>query len=397
MITRIFATLTLFCNLFSAFAQDSTKSAKQIYTGVYNQLSGDISYPVLGLVNSVDGNQKGAQIGFCNISKKNVAGFQFALTNSIGQSGSGVQLGVANVVRDSFSGVQISSINITGKKQQGAQVGAINLAQNCNGAVQVGFVNASAKETAGAQIGFVNATGKNLDGGQIGFVNAVGKNANGAQIGFVNATANDADGAQISFVNVVGEKIRGAQIGFVNVGKTISGTQVGFINFADSFSNGVPFGFLSISRKNGYYALELSANELYYYNAAFKVGVKPLYTTFGLSYNPHLMSEFAWNAGLGSMLYATQHFFFNPEANFISSIETHPQYFTQFNTTLGWTFGPVSFKAGPTFTWGHITTDDDSGIQQKGFKPDYSFYHQQIDDQNSFFIGAKAALVISFN
>lgn len=396
MTTKLLATtfLSLITSL-SLFAQDTTRS--QFYTGFYNQLSGDIHYPVLGFVNVVDGTQQGAQIGFSNYTSHHLNGFQFALTNIIGGNGNGVQLGVTNITKDSFAGAQISCVNLTGKEQQGAQIGFMNLAQNCNGAVQVGAVNASSKETKGVQAGFVNATGKDLDGGQVGFVNLAGGNTKGTQVGFVNANAKDVDGAQVGFVNVVGEKTAGTQIGFVNVSKTIKGTQVGFVNFVDSFSSGIPVGFLSISRKNGYYAFEISANELYYYNASFKVGVKPLYTSFGLSYNPNFLSEFAWNAGIGSLLYVTPSFFFNPEITALGSIEETPQFFSQLSTSLGYTAGVVSLKAGPTFTFGHITTPDNpSDVPTKMYQPEYSFYKTQFDDQNSFFIGAKAAIVVSF-
>jgi hypothetical protein len=389
------ATLLTFISFYSLFAQDTTRA--QFYTGFYNQLSGDVRYPVLGFVNVVDGTQKGTQIGFSNYTSHHLNGFQFALTNIIGGNGNGVQLGIANITKDSFTGAQISCVNLTGKEQQGAQIGFINLAENCTGAVQVGAVNVSEQETKGIQAGFVNATGKDLDGGQVGFVNITGGDTKGTQVGFVNANTKDVDGAQVGFVNIVGNKTAGTQIGFVNVSKTIKGTQVGFVNIVDSFSSGIPVGFLSISRKNGYYAFEISSNELYYYNASFKVGVKPLYTSFGLSYNPNFLSEFAWNAGIGSMLYVSPSVFFNPEITAIGSIEETPQFFSQLSTSVGYTSGILSFKVGPTFTWGHLTTPDNpSDVPSKMYQPEYSFYKTQLDDQNSFFIGAKAAIVVSF-
>jgi hypothetical protein len=398
MKNRTLAAITIALGFLNTQAQDTTQTKSQLYTGFYNQLSGDIKYPVLGVVNMVDGNQKGTQIGVSNFTKQNVDGFQMGLTNIMGGSGTGAQLGLVNVTKDSFSGAQISYINITGKQQQGVQVGFINLAQSCNGAAQIGTINASAKETKGVQIGYINVAGKDVDGGQVGFINTVGGSAKGGQVAFVNATAKNVNGAQVAFVNVAGGKTSGAQVGYINVGKTIKGTQVGFINIADSFSSGMPVGFLSIVRKGGYYAFELSSNELYYYNAAVKIGVKPLYTSFGLSYNPQLKNEFAWNVGLGSMLYATRHFFLNPEITIIGSIENNPQYFTQLSTSLGFSFGPVAIKAGPTFTWSYLDTDNSpkTEISQKAYQPQYSFYKNQIDAQNSFWIGAKASIVFSF-
>jgi hypothetical protein len=396
MTSKFLTTIFLFLTGLSfIFAQDSSRT--QLYTGFYNHLSGDIHYPVLGIVNVVNGSQEGTQVGISNYTQYHLNGFQLGLTNIIGENGNGVQLGVANITKDSFAGVQVSCFNLIGQEQQGAQIGFINLTQSCNGGTQVGFVNASAKETKGVQVGYVNFTGKDLTGGQVGFVNVAGDSTKGAQVGFVNVNSKDLNGAQISFVNVAGKQTTGTQIGFVNVSKTMKGTQIGFVNIVDSFSAGIPVGLLSISRKNGYYALEVSSNELYYYNAAFKVGVKPLYTSFGLSYNPQFLNEFAWNAGIGSLLYASPSFFFNPEITAISSIEETPQYFAQLSTTLGYSMGAISLKAGPTFTWGHITTQDNpSDIPSKMYQPQYSFYKTQLDDQNSFFIGAKAALVFSF-
>ncbi len=398
MTNRILAAITIALGFLNTQAQDTTKTKSQMYTGFYNQLSGDIKYPVLGVVNMVDGNQKGTQIGVSNFTKQDINGFQLGLTNVVGGSGNGAQLALVNVTKDSFSGAQISYINITGKQQQGVQLGFINLAQSGNGMAQIGTVNASAKETKGAQIGYVNVAGKDEDGGQVGFANIVGGSSKGGQVGFVNATAKNMNGAQVAFVNVAGGKTSGAQVGYVNVGKTIKGTQVGFINIADSFSSGMPVGFLSIVRKGGYYALELSSNELYYYNAAVKIGVKPLYTSFGISYNPQFKNEFAWNVGLGSMLYATQHFFFNPEITGIGSIEENPQFFTQLSTSVGYSFGPVAIKAGPTFTWSYLDKNDSpkAEIPQKAYQPEYSFCKTQIDAQNCFWIGAKASVVFSF-
>jgi hypothetical protein len=396
MTNKIITAITICLAFLNTQAQDTTKTKSQIYTGFYNQLSGDIKYPVLGVVNMVDGNQKGTQIGITNFTKQDITGFQLGLTNIVGGNGTGAQVGLVNVVKDSFAGAQISYINITGKQQQGAQVGFINLTQSNNGALQIGTVNATAKESKGLQIGYVNAAGKSVDGGQIGFVNATGGGVVGGQIGFVNAALKNVHGAQVAFVNVAGDTTTGAQVGYVNVGRTFKGTQVGFINVADSFASGMPVGFLSIVRKGGYYAFELSSNELYYYNAAFKIGVKPLYTTFGLSYNPHYANEFAWSVGLGSMLYATQHFFFNPEINAIGSIEKTPQYFTQLSASLGYSIGPVSVKAGPTFTWSYTDNDSKADIPQKPYRPQYSFCKNDIDAQNSVWIGAKASVAFSF-
>jgi hypothetical protein len=370
----------LFVTLSASFAQDSSRT--QVYTGFYNQLSGDIHYPVLGLVNVIDGTQqKGMQLGLTNYNTQYFTGFQLGLTNIVGKSAKGAQLGFVSLCKDSFAGVQISYININGKHQEGVQVAFLNLSQSNASSIQIGTVNVTTTNTEGVQIGYVNLTGKELEGAQVGFVNVTGQKLVGSQVGFINA---------------IGQTTTGTQIGFVNASKAINGMQLGFVNIADSFASGVPIGFLSIVKKGGYYALELSSNELYYYNAAFKIGVKPLHTSFGLSYNPNYQNAFAFTVGLGSIINLKHSFFINPELNNIGTIEKRPQFFTQLSTSFGRNFGPVAFKLGPTFTWNYVDKTEYRSDIPKQNQPSKSLYQNQLDSRNNFFIGAKASIVFSF-
>lgn len=254
-----------------------------------------------------------------------------------------------NSVPDNFYLPLIGFINDARGNHYSAQIGFVNTTRRNFGGGQVSFINTVGGNVEGTQIGFINTTAGSFGGVQIGFVNTVAKKTNAIQVGFINTVADTLTGAQIGFINTSAKKTNAAQIGFVNTAKTLKGAQVGFINLADSIECGVPLGFLSIVRKGGYHALELSISEMHPINLSYKIGVSQLYTTFNLSYDPANAKNIAFGAGLGSILPLSKNFVFNPE--FVSTTQylNNFQQTNSFAAMFGYQFGShLSVLAGPS-------------------------------------------------
>ena len=90
--------------------------------------------------------------------------------------------------------------------------------------------------------------------------------------------------------NFVAHEIQGAQIGaLLNYAEKVKGVQVGLLNIADSV-HGVPVGFLSFVAK-GYHKIEISADEIFYTNLAFRTGVSQFYNIFTAGVKPDSFDE----------------------------------------------------------------------------------------------------------
>jgi hypothetical protein len=75
--------------------------------------------------------------------------------------------------------------------------------------------------------------------------------------------------------------------------------QVGLINIADSVQ-GVQFGLLSFAWK-GYHTIEVSADEIFYTNVAFRTGTRKFYNIFTAGMKPNTADEeeTMWTFGYG--------------------------------------------------------------------------------------------------
>lgn len=215
--------------------------------------------------------------GFFNIDRGDVGWMQVA--------------GFANMVGGSVHGFQGAGFfNVAGGQTKGLQV--------------AGFTNVNIGDMDGVQIaGLGNVNLSAADGVQVaGLFNHSNGNADGVQVaGIANIHIRDFDGPQIAGItNINHGTIRGSQIsGIYNYGHKVYGTQVGFINYADSLT-GVPIGFLSIVSK-GYHKLELSADEMFYANVAFRTGVRKFYNIILAGVRPDfpIYPEGAWTFGYG--------------------------------------------------------------------------------------------------
>ncbi|GAB5418920.1 MAG: hypothetical protein Crog4KO_00990 [Crocinitomicaceae bacterium] len=194
--------------------------------------------------------------------------------------------GVFNAVGGPQYGAQFAGVaNLNGSSFEGAQfAGAINLTQGPFYGFQAGGIgNGVFGKFNGVQLGGIGSyAGAGSDVVQVnGIASYVGKNARGAQIGgIVNVAEKNFIGTQIAGIsNYARNGFVGSQIaGLVNVAGRMTGSQIGFININDSI-NGVPFGFISFSRK-GLHQVELSTNELTQANIAFKTGTNQFNNTF---------------------------------------------------------------------------------------------------------------------
>jgi len=198
--------------------------------------------------------------------------------------------------------------NVVGGKVYGVQAaGFANVNGEDTEAVQLaGFVNTNMGDTRGVQVaGFANTNLGKMNGVQVaGFSNVTGKPSNGVQVaGFGNVQIGDYSGSQFAgLTNIATEKITGSQISTLfNYGRKVHGTQIGLVNYADTLG-GVPIGLLSIV-KSGYHKIELSADEVFYTNLAFRSGVRKFHTMLMAGFKPQQSLDPAdtsvWTFGYG--------------------------------------------------------------------------------------------------
>lgn len=270
-------------------------------------------------------------------------------------------------------------------------IGFVNTATGNHQGLQLGFINTTVKNFKGAQAGFINTTLQNTDGLQFGFVNTTQK-MSGSQVGFVNTAIKETSGFQLGFVNTTTNKVNGMQLGFVNVAtKGIKGSQIGFVNYADTVT-GVPIGFISVVKKGGYRAGEISVNEFYPFNLTFKIGVSKLYSFIQAGYNPGFDRYFALGGGFGSLVPMGKRFYFNPEISALNPVgKNTQQQITSFAGNFRYTiWSNLQVALGPSVVWQH------SSQGETLYDPIYSIFNHEINNKNRLLIGARAAVSCSF-
>lgn len=311
------------------------------FIGTNHALSGnvinDYSYNILGgyalgvqkfelggLFNVDRGNVKGGQVaGLSNIVGGTVTGVQFAgLINANYGFINGVQVGglvnanfssselvamagLFNVNNGSAKGVYVGGLgNITMGEQEGPQIaGLFNVTTGESRPLQLaGLFNIAAQDHKGSQIGgLFNITARDLHGSQVA--------------GLWNLTGKDTKGSQVAgLLNITGGKVKGSQVSALfNYGTTVGGSQFGMVNIADSVK-GISFGLINIVRK-GYHKLELSADEIFYTNVAFRTGVRHFYNIFSAGIKPHTLEGdstfYTFGYGIGTAPKLFKKFYLN--------------------------------------------------------------------------------------
>jgi hypothetical protein len=247
---------------------------------------------VAGFSNLVLGKTTGCQIsGFSNINQKFFKGIQLSgFSNIVNDSAYIVQAsGFSNIVKGKIKGTQVSGfVNIsTGDAIVSQAAGFVNIVKGKVKCAQVsGFANISTDDAIVTQAA--------------GFINVVNGKTQGAQVsGFANISSDDAKAIQIAgFANITSGTTQGVQVsGFFNYTKKLKGVQLGVFNYCDSVEKGIPIGVLSFV-KDGYRAIDISADETLYLNASLHTGVKSFYNILSIGVKP-IGNGFYWGYGYG--------------------------------------------------------------------------------------------------
>ncbi len=231
--------------------------------------------------------------GMFNIVRGDVTGAQIAgIFNAVGGKMKFLQFaGIYNMNRDSVDGYQFAGmVNLNG-----------NSTSKFSGA---GLINFTLRDSRATQVaGLGNATIGKQEGAHVaGLFNFSNKDSRIAQVaGLTNVTIGDFKGAQVSgLLNFTLKHVEGAQVsGLLNYATRVRGAQVGIINATDSI-HGVPIGLFSFVLK-GYHKIEVSTDEIFYTNVAFRTGVRQFYNilTAGAKPNTFDDDETYWTFGYG--------------------------------------------------------------------------------------------------
>ncbi len=263
------------------------------FVGTNGQLSGnvinDYSFNFLGGYSL--GTRKFELGLFANADRGDVSWLQIAgLANGVGGKFYGIQVaGFANTNRGETRAVQLAGFANT------------NLS-NATGVQVAGFANSNIARADGVLIAgfsnFVNRESKGIDKSKYWR-----KKSKGVEIaGFANVQIGDYVGSQIAGgTNFAGRSLNGSQIaGIFNYGHKVRGTQLGLFNFADSLG-GVPIGLISFVG-HGYHKIEISADEIFYTNLAFRTGVRKFYNIVTAGMKPDKAfgtNDAVWSFGYG--------------------------------------------------------------------------------------------------
>lgn len=252
---------------------------KAEFGGLFNIVRGDVTgVQAAGLFNGVQGNLQGVQVaGLANAVLGEARGPQFAGLVNFSPRGfrSFATAGLLNFTLGDAEGVGIAGLaNFSARSHTGPQLaGLFNFSIENSGPVQsAGLFNFTAGAMRGVQLA-----------------------------GVFNFAARDYQGVQAAGVfNVAPNSIRGAQVsGVLNVAKYVQGTQIGLLNVSKNIK-GVPVGLLSFVGK-GYHKLEISADEVFYTNVAFRTGVRQFYNILTAGARPDTFSKdkTLWSFGYG--------------------------------------------------------------------------------------------------
>lgn len=264
-----------------------------------------------------------------------------------------------NIDRGDVQWLQIAGFgNLVGGKVYGVQAsGFFNLNGGTTQAVQLtGFANTNLDDLKGVQVaGFANTNLGSVRGVQVaGFTNFTREESQGVQVaGFGNMQIGDYVGSQFAgLTNFTTETISGSQVSAIfNYGGHVRGTQIGLINYADSLG-GVPIGLLSIV-KSGYHKIELSADEVFYTNLAFRSGVRKFHTMLMAGFKPQQSlapsdtSVWTFGYGLGTARKLTRWWYLDLD---LSSQHINKGSFTDDLSLLNKFYVGFDFQVAPKFS-----------------------------------------------
>ncbi|MBT1712241.1 STN domain-containing protein [Fulvivirgaceae bacterium PWU5] len=279
--------------------------------GLFNVVQGDVKgVQIGGIINAVGGRTDGVQVaGMVNAGLGSVRGVQVAgLVNFTWDTAWAPGLaGFVNFSRRDSRAPRLAGLaNVTLGKQLSPHIaGLFNFSwQDARTAQVAGLYNFVTDSMSGVQVGgLLNLTLRSTHGAQVGgLANITGGHLKGVQVGgLLNVVVDSIQGAQISgMVNVATGNLQGAQVGVVNYARRLKGVQVGLLNITGA-AGGTPIGMLSITGKGGYHTLEISADEVFYTNLAFRTGVRAFYNILTAGVRPNTLNkdETFWSFGYG--------------------------------------------------------------------------------------------------
>ena len=235
-----------------------------------------------GLVNIVKDDAQYAQFaGIGNVVGNNFKGFQAAGIFNTAHNVTGYQ--AAGIFSSSQANADFQTSGIYNNAQTGIfqAAGILNIAREMT--IQIGGI-ANIAEKSNLQIAGLASIAENADWQISGIYNKSAK-ATAMQISGIANTAPTANGMQLSgFGNYVRDTACIQISGFLNRAGYVRKFQLSFINIDDSCA-GVPIGFFTFVKK-GYHKIEISADEIFPFNAAFRSGVKQFHTIFMAGVNP---------------------------------------------------------------------------------------------------------------
>jgi len=246
----------------------------------------------LNIIGGINGGVNGIELGSVfNVNSGNVNGAQLS--------------GICNLTTGSSNGLILSGVaNVTQLSSNGAMSsGVLNTSKSHDGALISGISNIVLDSSKGVMVSGILNTSKSHDGALISFVSNVIRGAsNGAIISGVLNYSGSHEGIQLSTINIASKELNGAQIGVINFSNKSKGTQLGVINIANSADSIIPIGIINVV-KGGYFAFELSSNELLLSNLSYKMGVEKFHTIFragiGISNSKEHIS---YGMGFGSII-----------------------------------------------------------------------------------------------
>lgn len=364
--------------------------------GAFNIIRGDVEGAQLaGSFNFVGGNVKGAQLGgIFNATYGKAEGARFAgmFNFNWGEVRGASMAGLFNFSGHDSRAVQAAGMgNITiGNQESPHLAGLFNLSTGSAKSQIAGTCNFAARDVRGAQVaGVLNLAARNVTGGQ------------GA--GVLNFAAGEVKGAQIAGVlNFAGRKVRGAQVAPVlNYATRVEGAQVGLFNITDSIK-GVPVGLLSIVLK-GYHKFEVSADEVFFTNVAFRTGVRQFYNILTAGARPSTFKDeetlWTFGYGIGTAPRLTKKLYLNidltssqiVQGNKIDAINMINKAYLGVDFQM---FKKMSLTAGATFN-AYFTDPTAEGYKDlfTDYKPNF-FYNKNADpDLNvRMWIGGKIGI-----
>jgi hypothetical protein len=305
---------------------------------------------------------------------------------------------LVNIVRHDSRGFQAAGlVNLTSRLEGVQAAGLVNEAKTAKGLQLAGLVNQAGGGNAGQVSGLVNHAQDSAGFQMAGLINharqvetfqvaAMVNNSNQTKTlqvaGLVNQTAGET-GIQVS--------------GLVNHARYVKHLQLGVVNIADS-TGGFPLGVFNFI-KNGYHQLELSANEIFYANVAYRSGIRQFHTivTAGIDFTNLAFPLWTYGSGLGTTLPVSHNVAIDMDVLFQNVIKggtVDNNYLYKFDLGVDWHILPSrSLYIGVSYNF--LTTD----LRQSHYTDyysdiaPYSIHNRNVLHHNlREWVGFKAAL-----